>query len=340
MIVHSTSLLPSWHPATHGGIAINYQSESGVISAAKVEIGFMHRGAEKLFEYRDYRQGAMLANRHSWTSPTAGEYSYVLAAEEMLGLKVSPRADALRAFYCEIDRVISHLTFLKFLGPLPVREEWADFMEGVTGARMHHQVIRIGGVSYGLENEHLAQVDRLTSKTLDQIANLEVSGEGVGVLDSVKVHAHGATGPIARASGVLWDERMRGYGWYEQFVPVVGSAGDAAARFSLLIEEIKQSIELLQKSLKSVMNDDELLVRTPKTIRLPEGSVFADVEGALGSTGVALFSAGGKSPDRLRLRTPSLGNLSALEAALVGLRETDLPLMLASWPFLAGDSDR
>ena len=340
MNVHSSQLLPKVHPASHGGINLNLQIDAGVIKSASLEIGLMHRGAEKLMEFRDYRQGAALANRHVWSSPTAGEYAYVLAAEELLGMQITPRADAHRAVFCEIDRVISHLTFLSYLAPMPVREKWANFMERTTGARMHHQVIRIGGVAFSLDAEHLDEAAALSEETRMELRAIELPGDGIGVLTSSVASSHGVSGPIARASGVAFDERQRGYGWYQNFQVIVQSSGDAKSRFEQLQAEIAQSLELIELAGRDCSGNDELLQRTPKTIRLPEGEAFASVEGALGSNGVALFSTGGKAPDRLRLRTASLGNLSALEEVLVGTAESDLALCLASWPFLAGDSDR
>lgn len=340
MMVHSSSLLPKAHPASHGGINIDYRLNDGVVVEARIEIGLMHRGAEKLFEVRDYRQGAMLANRHVWSSPTAGEYAFVLAAEELLGLQISPQADALRLIYCEIDRVISHLTFLSYLKPIDVREKWANFMEVATGARMHHQVIRIGGVAFGLDDNHLDQIRSLSNETETSVASIDVLGQGIGTLSTSVAASHGVTGPIARASGVAWDERMAGYGWYSTFTPVIGNQGDAASRFNQLIAEVRQSLNLIERASTACIGSDDLLIKTPKTIRLPEGHIYRAVEGALGTNGVDLFSTAGKAPDRLRLRTASLGNLSALQEVLVGTAEVDLPLLLASWPFLAGDSDR
>lgn len=343
--MHISRLLPPAHPATHGGINIDYSASNGVIEEVKIEIGLMHRGAEKLMEYRDYRQGAMLANRHIWTSPTAGEYAFVLAAEEMLGMQVTSRASALRAIYCEIDRIISHLTFLQaFPGAhrFSVREEWADFMERATGARMHHQVIRIGGVAFALDREQVDRIAVLQRQTSADITGYSIPNEfsGHGVLTNEVASRHGVTGPIARASGIVWDERMSNYGWYHDFQAVSESAGDIPARIRILVDEVHQSLHLIKAAIDAAMSDGEILLRTPKTIRLPEGSAQAFVEGALGANGVSLYSTGGRAPDRVRLRTASLGNLSALEEVLVGMSEAALAPMLASWPFLAGDSDR
>lgn len=344
-MVHTSELLPRTHPAAHGGVQINYRSSAGVLAEVQIDIGFMHRGAEKLLEYRDYRQGAALSNRHAWTSPTAGEYAYVLAAEQLLGLQVSLRAEALRAIFSEIDRVVSHLTFLQAFPhahSLPCREGWANLMERVTGARMHHQVIRIGGVSFGLESDDIASITTLAAQTENDLKNFELPThlERVGVLTTEVASQHGVTGPIARASGVEWDERCRSYGWYRDFAPRVAQSGDIPARLQILIDEIISSLDLINAATTDAMSPGELMVRTPKTIRLPEGEIHLAVEGALGANGVSLFSNGGRTPDRVRLRTASLSNLSALQAVLVGNREEDLPAILASWPFISGDSDR
>jgi NADH-quinone oxidoreductase subunit D len=335
------------HPITHGGFQIHCDLDGDAISLARLEIGFVHRSAEKLFEVRDYRQGAMLANRHIWTSPTAGEYAYVLATEELLGILISPRADALRLIYCEIDRVLSHLAFLAPVllvdGISQSREQLANFMAKVTGSRMHHQVIRIGGVAVGLEAETSETLELLlvdVEKELSSINSNELPGLGVGVVKPELIASYGITGPIARSLGIAHDERMFHYGAYRDFTPVVAQAGDVSARLEVLVKEIEQSITLIRGNLDDALATGELLVRTPKNLRVPEGESHQGVEGALGRNSVSLFSSGGLAPARLRLRSASFANLQALEAALIGLPVGLLPLFLAAWPALAGDSDR
>jgi NADH-quinone oxidoreductase subunit D len=350
--------LPSTHPASHGGIRIHAEVASGAITAADIEIGFMHRSVEKLFEVRDFRQGAMLANRHTWTSPTAGEYAYVLAAEELLGILPSPAALRLRSIFCEVDRTISHLTFLSTIPELSsaglsaVRHSWMELMEEATGARMHHQVIRIGGVAQGLPpgwSDRALALGEATADAIEmwrQASNSQLQQfTGIGQLSRLAAEGHGVTGPIARASGLDLDLRRDApYGNYQSISPEVpaDSRGDIPARVSLMAEEVLATCDLLQRLLQDHADqaEDELLVRTPKNLRVPEGECYAAVEGALGINGVSLFSTGGLSPDRLRLRTASFGNLSGLAEALVGLPVEALAMMIASWPFLSGDADR
>jgi NADH-quinone oxidoreductase subunit D len=332
----------------HGGFLLHCEIDGDVIVAARPEIGFVHRSAEKLFEVRDYRQGAMLANRHIWTSPTAGEYAYVLAAEELLGLAVSPRADQLRLVFCEIDRILSHFAFLApslaATGSSPAREALADFMARATGSRMHHQVIRIGGVAVDLDGEQveflLAMLDGIARESEQMRASAVLDrAHGIGVLDTATIDSYGVTGPIARASGVARDERALGYGSYRDFAPAVRSGCDAHARFNLLLDEVEASCALVRTTVTE-LGAGELLVRTPKNLRLPEGSASRGVEGALGRNAIDIVSGAGLAPTRARLRTASFANIHALESALVGVAVSDLSLMLASWPVLAGDADR
>jgi len=336
------------HPLMHGGFRIHCELEDEVITGARVEIGHVHRGAEKLFEVRDYRAGAMLANRHIWTSPTAGEYAFVLAAEELLALRVSPRAEQLRVVFAEVDRILSHLAFLAPVllasGVSQARERLADLMAVVTGSRMHHHIIRIGGVAADFEDVHRKELDQCLDLVRSELEQLRASREiealvGVGIISPATIDSYGVTGPIARASGVARDERVAGYGAYSQFTPVVREEGDAAARVALLVDEVEQSIRLIGTAIET-QSAGELLVRTPKNLRLPEGESHGSVEGGLGVQGVWLFSEGGLAPARVRLRTASFANLHALEAVLIGVPVTTLALVLSSWLALSGDADR
>lgn len=336
------------HPLMHGGLRIHCDVDGDTITSARVEIGYVHRSAEKLLEVRDFRAGAMLANRHIWTAPTAGEYAFVLAAEELLGLPVSPRADQLRLIYCEIDRILSHLAFLAPTltdeGLSPAREQLADLMAKVTGSRMHHHVIRIGGVAADFDAAHRSDLVASLDTVHVEIEELRAvpriqAGRGIASLGSVVIDSFGLTGPIARAAGVARDLRSQGYGAYTSHTPVLGSGGDVSSRLSVLLDEIEQSITLVRSHLDDP-RDGELLTRTPKNLRLPEGESYQAVEGPLGVEGVSLFSDGGLAPTRARLRTPSLAAFAALEAVLVGVALADIPLVLSTWPALSGDADR
>ncbi|MEI6250988.1 MAG: hypothetical protein WCP54_07510 [Actinomycetes bacterium] len=340
------------HPASHGGLRLHLEVTSGVIEAAQIEHGFMNRGVEQLFPARDYRQGLMMANRHDWSAPSSGEFAYALAVESMLGLKTPPRADLIRVIIAEIDRAASHALFLAalpgFTSPLlSLREKLQNILEQATGARMHHHMIVIGGIHHDIDLDWLASeitplIHKFEAVNVQEYAS---NWSSVGAVSSELLINHGGSGIILRAAGSTFDERISNpYSAYANLVPnvITRSSGDIAARIELLYEELLASLRyvLLAIEICKAESDQEFLQRTPKNLRLPNGEVFINIEGALGLTGLALFSDGDRSPARLRLRTPSVGNLSALEAALPGLAIEHLEIMIASWPFLPGDIDR
>ena len=340
------------HPASHGGLRLHLEVTGGAIEAARIEHGFMNRGVEQLFPARDYRQGLMMANRHDWSAPSSGEFAYALAIESMLGLKTPPRADLIRVMVAEMDRAASHALFLAaltgFSSPLlSLRERLQNILEQVTGARMHHHMIVIGGIHHDID---LAWLRNEISPLVDDFNRVDIHDyasqwRGVGTVTRELLTNHGASGIILRATGTPYDERTsRPYSAYSTFAPeiVIRSGGDIEARIEVLFEEILTSLRYVLRAIEicKAESDQEFLQRTPKNLRLPNGEVFTNVEGALGLTGVALFSDGDRSPARLRLRTPSMGNISALEAALPGLSIEHVEIMIASWPFLPGDIDR
>lgn len=352
------------HPSAHGGLRIHCEIDDEIITTAEIEIGFMHRGVEELFVVRDYRQGVMLASRHDWSGPSGGELAYSLAIEELLGLVAPPRASWLRVLLAELDRMVSALTFLSAVpnaGCAPIqraitsyRERISDTLESITGARMHHQVIKAGGVAIDLEEHSLVRVADVLRALAGEIASWQsvfavalAPYRGIGVLNPDVAIAHGASGIVTRASAVPLDVRIaQPYASYSEVQHLLGaanhSAGDIPARIDLLFHEVAASSAIVSEAISSLQASagEPIAERTPKVLRLPEGEVYRNVEGSLGINGVALFSSGGRAPNRLRLRTASFGNLSALAPTLTGLAVRDLPMMLASWPFLSGDSDR
>lgn len=352
------------HPSSHGGLRIHCEIEDEFITAAQIEIGFMHRGVEALFTQRDYRQGVMLASRHDWSGPSGGELAYALAIEGLLGLIAPIRASWIRVLISEMDRILSALTFLSAIPDqtsLQVREAMnthrekiAFVLEKITGARMHHQVIKVGGVAADIDEGALSEIETVLSETNKEMnfwhevltASLQ-RYRAIGILDREVALGYGASGIIARASGLSLDIRItEPYATYAD-LPFLrkrapGVAGDIPARVTSLLSEVGLSIEIIHSASDQLreLRGRPIAERTPKVLRLPEGETFRNVEGALGASGVALFSNGGRSPHRLRLRTASFGNLAALEPTLVGLSVGDLPMLLASWPFISGDSDR
>ncbi|GAB3879135.1 hypothetical protein GCM10027612_04470 [Microbispora bryophytorum subsp. camponoti] len=253
------------HPSTHGVLRLRLVLDGERITAAEPIVGYMHRGAEKLFEVRDYRQIIVLANRHDWLSAFANELGVVLAVERMLGMQPPPRAVWARTLLAELNRVLSHLMFLGSypleLGAItPVfyafreRETLQHVMEEISGGRMHYMFNRVGGLK---EELPLGWLDRVTAavaavrRRLPDIEELIAGNEiflartrGVGVLDRETIMQYGVSGPVARASGVDFDlrrdEPYLAYGELPVKV-VTRSAGDCQARFQVLLEQVKVS---------------------------------------------------------------------------------------------------
>lgn len=319
--------LPASHPAGHGLLRIRGTVRDGVVEQAEVVTGLMHRGAEKLFESRDYRQILSLANRHDWLSSFDGEVSAARVIEEALGIVVPPRAVILRNVVSEVCRINHHLYWLaETLDDDVLRGHRAALTHALdlaTGSRMHLMITRIGGLSQDISQEW---VDSLPLPDV----NLELPGEGVAVLSREQAVAYATSGVVARASG--WHRDLRDY-----LEPVVGTAGDARARLQCLADEIQASTAYLREV---SLPDGPVDIKLPRTIRLPEGEYYGASETASGVNGWWIVSRGDVVPWRMKMRTASFNNAQAFGACLPGTCVEDLPLALMSFLLVAGDLDK
>ncbi|MCA1710779.1 MAG: NADH-quinone oxidoreductase subunit D [Actinobacteria bacterium] len=352
------------HPSTHGGLRLALTLDGDRVVTAEPLVGYLHRGAEKLFEVRDYRQVLVLANRHDWLSAFSNELGIVLAVERMLGMEVPPRAVWLRTALAELNRVLASLMFLGTF-PLEIgtdrpafsamrqREALQGLMEEATGGRVHFMFNRVGGLLTDVPagwssraREVVAGVRTAVQADLDPVVRSdELFRErtaGIGVLTADVVLSYGVSGPMARASGVDLDLRRDdpylAYGSLD--VPVVlGTAGDARERFRVLLDQVYVSLDLVEQCLDRVPGGD-VNVKLPKTVRAPEGATYVWTENPLGAMGYYLVSRGERTPYRLAMRTASFNNVSALPAVLPGTRVADLVAVLASLFFVVGDIDK
>ena len=352
-------VLPPGHPAGHGSLRLTLEIDAaGRISAADPLGGLLHRGAEKLFEVRDYRQILALANRHDWLGGFSGELTIARVVEEALGLDAPERAVWLRTILGELDRIHSHLTFLGAApgGPSTAlaREAVLQLVEDIAGSRMHPMLVRLGGlredapVGWEASARHTCAVVRSElSSVTNAFADLALEHRGLGVLSRESAAGFGASGPVARAAGLAHDVRgddaYAGYGrvWGEHGPGRVvhRSTGDVAARYAVLLEEVAVALDLVLACLDR-LTPGPVNVRLPKVVRVPEGQWYAVTESPLGRAGALLVSRGGPQPWRLALRTPSFGNVAALSALLPGTMVTDLATVVASVPFVMGDLDK
>jgi NADH-quinone oxidoreductase subunit D len=359
------------HPATHGVLRLRITADGERITAAEPVVGYMHRGAEKLFEVRDYRQIMVLANRHDWLSAFSNEIGVALTVEALLGMEVPERATWARTLLAELNRVLNHLMFL---GSYPLelgaitpmfyafreREELQAVMEEISGGRMHYMIARVGGLREDIPEGWLDRVDAAIAAVRRRLPDLQamlVGNEilqartvGVGVLDADVARAFGVSGPIARASGLDVDlRRDEPYLAYAELFAeggpgrvVTRTAGDCHARLEVLLEQVEVSLELAERC-TAVLRElpaGPINVKLPKVLKVPEGEHYQATENPLGFNGYYLVSRGDKVPWRLKLRSASFNNVQALAQLLPGTVVADMVAILGSMFFVVGDVDK
>lgn len=356
------------HPSTHGVLRLRLVLDGERIVSAEPVVGYMHRGAEKLFEARDYRQIVMLANRHDWLSAFSNELGVVMAVERMLGMEVPERAVWMRTLLAELNRVLNHLMFLgsyplELGGITPIfhafreREELQAVMEEISGGRMHYMFNRVGGLKEDLPAGWLGQARaaiadvRTRMDVYDKLVHgneiFRARTRGVGVLSAEAVHAYGVSGPIARASGVDFDlrrdEPYLAYGELQDVLKVITrTEGDCLARFECLLDQTHNALDLAVACLDRMdaLPPGPVNQRLPKVLKAPEGHTYAWTENPLGINGYYLVSKGEKTPYRLKLRSASYNNIQALAVLLPGQLVADMVAILGSLFFVVGDIDK
>jgi NADH-quinone oxidoreductase subunit D len=358
------------HPATHGVLRLALTLDGERIVRAVPIIGYMHRGAEKLFEARDYRQILVLANRHDWLSAFSNELGVVLAVERMLGMEVPKRAVWTRTLLAELNRVLNHLMFL---GSYPIelgaitpmfyafreREVIQAVMEEVSGGRMHYMFNQVGGLKQDLPAGWLGRARTAAEhvrvgvrRDIDALVRgneiFRARTRGIGVLDPAVAASYGVSGPIARASGLNFDLRRDdpylAYGEIPADVlrVITRTDGDSLARFECLLDQVYVSLDIVEHCI-GVLEEIEpgpINVRLPKVVKAPEGATYAWTENPLGINGYYLVSRGERTPWRLKLRTASFNNVQVLSQLLEGTLVADMVAILGSMFFVVGDIDK
>jgi NADH-quinone oxidoreductase subunit D len=354
------------HPSTHGVLRLRLTMDGERITAAEPVVGYMHRGAEKLFEVRDYRQIIVLANRHDWLSAFANELGVVLAVERMLQIDVPERAVWARTLLAELNRVLNHLMFL---GSYPLEigtitpvfyafresETLQAVMEEISGGRMHYMFNRVGGLKEELPAGWLGRARAAVAEIRTRMGDIEGIIRGneifrartrnVGALTQEAVLAYGVSGPVARASGVDFDlRRDEPYLAYDRLpVRVVTRAeGDCLARFECLLDQVYVSLELAEACIDWLADAPRgpIAARTSKSVKVPEGQTYAWTENPLGINGYFLVSRGERTPWRLKLRSASYNNIQVLTELLPGTLVADMIAILGSMFFVVGDIDK
>jgi NADH-quinone oxidoreductase subunit D len=358
------------HPSTHGVLRLRLVVDGERVMSAEPIVGYMHRGAEKLFEVRDYRQIIMLANRHDWLSSFSNELGVVLGVERMMGLEVPERAIWLRTLLAELTRALNHLMFLGSY-PLEIgaitpvfyafreRETLQAVMEEASGGRLHYMFNRVGGLKEDVPAGWTGRVREAVSDVRRRMPDIDglirrneiflARTRGVGHLSADAAAAFGASGPVGRASGLDMDlrrdEPYLAYGELkfgsDRFPVITRTAGDCHSRFECLLDQLYVSLDLADACLDELATQrGPVNVRLPKVVKAPEGHTYAWSENPLGVNGYYLVSRGEKTPWRMKLRTASYSNVQALATVLPGTLLPDLVAILGSMFFVVGDIDK
>ncbi|MDO4784477.1 MAG: NADH-quinone oxidoreductase subunit D [Propionibacteriaceae bacterium] len=346
------------HPTKPGLTLLKVEETDGHVHAADLQPGYLHRGAEKLFEARDYRSVLMLADRHDWLAAFSGELVVTLTVEHAMGLLPTQRAIWLRVYFAEAARLHSHLCYLSYLPFIANDEPLAEAIQShthalrealasCTGNRVHPMLNRLGGISHEPGPAALAAVSAAAAGSAATLRLLrELLGDlpqlRVGALTPEDVDQYGLSGPTAAASGVRADVRDTGYLAYAELPQAPSPAdttGDAFARFAALIRDAEHSITLIDKAIH-LAPEGPVNVKLAKIIKVPEGSYAGQVAAPWGTAGCHLVSRGDRTPWRLGLRTPTFANCSALSRALVGCPVEAIPHVVASLGYGIGDLDR
>jgi NADH-quinone oxidoreductase subunit D len=352
------------HPSTHGVLRIILELDGEMIIRAEPVIGYMHRGAEKLSEYRDPRQVLVLMNRHDWLSALNNELGWVIAVERMLEIQVPDRAQWIRTMLAEWNRLLNHLMFtgsypLELGAMTPVfyafreREMIQDLMEAATGARMHHSFVRVGGLKDDLPRGFLKRSTEVLAWVRKKLVDFEtlIMGneiihartKGIGVLPPEVATAYGCSGPVLHASGVPMDSRKdepyEKYGEVEFEVPV-GQNGDCYDRLWVLVQRMWESCKIIEQCLEKLPAGQYISPKLPKKIKIPEGEIYLRTENPLGLMGYYVVGDGGDFPYRMKMRTASFSNVAVIPAILPGTLVPDLIAILGSVFFVVGDVDR
>ncbi|MFQ5793621.1 MAG: NADH-quinone oxidoreductase subunit D [Candidatus Bipolaricaulia bacterium] len=355
------------HPGTHGVLRLKLTLDGERVLDVEPIIGYLHRSLEKLAERGRYLHFIPLTNRLDYVASFSYEAAYVKTVEELIDLEVPERANYIRVIGLELDRIQSHLVWLGTFGldigalnalwyTFREREMILDLFQMLTGARMNLNFNRFGGVKAdlpeGFEVKVRAVLDEIFKKVdeyedfLKESDTFLLRTRGVGVLKPQDAIDQGTTGPNLRASGVKFDLRKDdpyfAYGDLDFEVPIQG-AGDCYARFIVRMEEIRQSVKIIRQALDRLPNGPVIALGLEKGWQLlvkPDGETYGHLEGPRGEIGFYIVGDGTTRPYRVKIRSPSFQNLSALPDMVRGALIPDLVATNGSIDLVLGDVDR
>ncbi len=376
------------HPATHGVLRLVLELDGETVVRCIPHIGYLHCGFEKIGEYRQYNQVIPWTDREDYLNSPGNNVAYALGAERLFGIEITERCTVLRVIAMELSRIISHLVwwgttcidigaFTPFLWLFEERERAYELLEMWIGARMTTTLTRVGGMGADIPDGWL---DKLTGfvkslpKTINEAERMLSKNAvwvgrtvGLGAMSAEEALNYGLSGPMLRASGVAYDVRRDfpylDYETYDFDVPV-GTSGDVYDRYLVRVEEIRQSVRILEQAIARLPDgpvnvDDHRVILPPKSRamsdmesmihhfkqvmegpRPPAGECYVAVESPKGEKGYYMVSDGTPKPVRWRIRPPSFVNLSAISKMVEGHMLSDVIAINASIDIVMGEIDR
>ena len=376
------------HPAAHGVLRLILELDGEVVEKADPHIGLLHRGTEKLIENKTYVQALPYFDRLDYVAPMNQEHAFALAIEKILKIDVPIRGQFIRVMFCEIGRILSHIlnitTHALDVGALTPslwgfeeRETLMTFYERVSGSRLHANYFRAGGVHQDLPRglaEDIAKFCRGFPKIIDDIENLLTDNRifkqrnvNIGIVSKQDALDYSFSGVMLRGSGVAWDLRKsQPYECYNEFdfkIPI-GKNGDCYDRYLCRIEEMRESIKIINQCLvsmpsgpvkstdgkitppskKEIKNSMEALIHHFKLFtegyRVDKDEIYTAVEAPKGEFGVYLISDGTSKPYKCKIRAPGFSHLQAMDYLIKGHMLADVPAVLGSLDLVFGEIDR
>ncbi|MFU7503145.1 MAG: NADH dehydrogenase (quinone) subunit D [Candidatus Tisiphia sp.] len=376
------------HPATHGVLRLILEMDGEVINKADPHIGLLHRGTEKLIEHKTYLQAIPYFDRLDYVSPMCQEHAFSLAVEGLLGCNVPRRAGFIRVMFSELTRILNHILNITtqaldvgattpLLWLFEEREKIMEFYERVSGSRMHANYFRPGGVAQDLPNGILEDINIFVqqfSKKLEDVETLLNDNRiwkqrlvDIGVVSQKEAMDWGFSGPMLRGSGIAWDIRKATpYDVYDEldFDIPIGKSGDCYDRYLVRIEEMYQSLKIIQQCLekmpKGAIKTDDPRIAPPSREKMkesmeaminhfklytegydvPKGEIYKFVEAPKGEFGVYLYSDGTNRPYRCRIKAPGFAHLQGLDFMSKGHLMADVVTIIASLDIVFGEIDR
>ncbi|CAN7151160.1 NADH-quinone oxidoreductase subunit D [Caulobacter sp. BE254] len=378
------------HPAAHGVLRLVLELDGEIVERVDPHIGLLHRGTEKLMEARTYLQNIPYFDRLDYVAPMNQEHAFCLAIEKLLGVDVPRRGSLIRVLFCEIGRVLNHLlnvtTQAMDVGALtpPLwgfeeREKLMVFYERASGARLHANYFRPGGVHQDLTPSLIDDIEKWAKgfpKICDDIEGLITDNRifkqrnvDIGVVSKEDALAWGFSGVMVRGSGIAWDlRRNQPYECYNEFefdIPL-GKNGDCYDRYLCRMQEMRESTRIILQAIEKlratpgpVLTEDnkvspprraemkrsmEALIHHFKLytegFRTPEGEVYAAVEAPKGEFGVYVVSDGTNKPYRCKIKAPGFSHLAAMDWMNRGHMLADVSAILGSLDIVFGEVDR